>query len=144
MSYRLACEASDRIASIVSLAGANFGDPADCNATAPLSVLQIHGDADDTVPYEGGSFTTSSIPSALESAAYFAELDGCDPSPEAGDPIDLDSGIDGAETTVQSFTGCDAGYAAELWTIQGGGHIPELAESFPELIVDFALAHPKP
>jgi polyhydroxybutyrate depolymerase len=45
---------------------------------------------------------------------------------------------------VQSFTGCEAGYAAELWTIQGGSHVPNLDASYSEMVVDFLLAHPKP
>ena len=53
MSYRLACDASDRITALASLAGATFKSPSKCNATEPVSVLQVHGTQDDLVPYEG-------------------------------------------------------------------------------------------
>lgn len=144
MSYRLACEASDRIAAIVSLAGATFADPADCGATAPLSVLQIHGTMDEVVAYGGGSFVNA-YPSAAETTAYFAALDGCSQPPvSSGGPLDIDSMLAGAETTVDAYPDCDAGYGVELWTIVGGSHVPTLAPGFSEKIVDFLLAHPKP
>jgi polyhydroxybutyrate depolymerase len=117
MSYRLACEASDRIAAIVSLAGASFADTADCDAPAPLSVLQIHGDMDDTI---------------------------VTPAMSTGMTTDIDSSIDGDETTIDAYANCDAGYDVELWTIPGGGHIPTLAPGFADKLVDFLMAHPKP
>ena len=51
----------------------------------------------------------------------------------------------GAETTVTKYaSGCKAGGHAELWTIQGGSHIPQFGSTFPSLVVEFLLAHPKP
>jgi polyhydroxybutyrate depolymerase len=147
MSYRLACEAGDRIAAIISLAGATWLDPADCGAASPVSVAQIHGTMDDTVPYDGGPLGGGGtmIPSALDSVAYFANVAGCDAAiADTTTTYDLDSGIAGSETTVQSFGGCSAGYAAELWTIPGGAHIPALSDGYSDVLVDFLLAHPKP
>jgi polyhydroxybutyrate depolymerase len=144
MSYRLACEASDRIAAIASLAGASFADPTDCGATSPLSVLQIHGTMDEVVAYEGGTFAAA-YPSAAESTAHFAALAGCaEPPVSGGAPIDADAGLAGEETTVETYPDCDAGYAVELWTIVGGSHVPALAPRFSAKVVDFLLAHPKP
>jgi polyhydroxybutyrate depolymerase len=145
MSYRLACEASDRIAAIVSLAGASFADTADCAAPAPLSVLQIHGDMDDTIVYAGGTIGAAAYPSAADSTAYFATLAGCmTPAMSTGMTTDIDSSIDGDETTIDAYANCDAGYDVELWTIPGGGHIPTLAPGFADKLVDFLMAHPKP
>ena len=53
MSYRLACEASDVISHVVSLAGASWAEPEDCGLPAPVSVLQIHGAWDLTIRYGG-------------------------------------------------------------------------------------------
>lgn len=145
MSYRLACAAGSRIAAIVSLAGATFADPADCGAESAPSVLQVHGDNDETVPYAGGALAGTTIPSALESVSYFASVAGCDPTPmTAGAPLDLVSSLAGQETTVEAFGGCDAGYGFELWTIQGGSHVPAFTDAWAPTIVDFLLAHPKP
>lgn len=145
MSYRLACEASDRIAALVSLAGATFDDPADCDAPAPISVLQIHGDMDETVLYAGGAFGATAYPSAVESTSYFATRAGCTvPAMPTGRTTDIDGMIDGDETTIDAYADCDAGYGVELWTIPGGAHIPSLAPGFADKVVDFLMAHPKP
>ncbi len=144
MSYRLACEASDRIAAVVSLAGSTFADPADCVATTPLSVLQIHGDMDEVVAYEGGAVASGSYPSAADTTAHFATLAGCGGLATSGAPINLDPALAGDETTVEAYADCTAGYGVELWTIAGGSHVPTLNPDFPDWIVDFMFAHPKP
>ena len=54
MAYRLACDAADRFAAIVSLAGPFFSDASKCKPSAPVAVQHIHGTADTTVPYAGG------------------------------------------------------------------------------------------
>jgi polyhydroxybutyrate depolymerase len=46
----MACEASDVVTAIVSLAGATFATKDECTPTEPVSVLQIHGTADETGP----------------------------------------------------------------------------------------------
>ncbi len=43
---------------------------------------------------------------------------------------------------MESSTGCDDGGHVEVWTITGGGHIPDLSPSFPEEVFGFLLAHP--
>jgi polyhydroxybutyrate depolymerase len=46
---RLACDRSDKIAAVVSVAGAD-GVPT-CDPKHPVSILEIHGTADQVVPY---------------------------------------------------------------------------------------------
>ena len=59
--------------------------------------------------------------------------------------LDLDRGLDGLETDVTRYTsGCRPGGAAELWTINGGGHGPAVSDHFSRLVVEWLLAHPKP
>ena len=53
MSYRLACDASDVITHIVSLAGATWANAEECAQAQPVSVLQIHGSLDLTIRYQG-------------------------------------------------------------------------------------------
>ena len=55
MSHRLACDLSDRIAAIASLAGAAWNDASKCNPSSQVSVLDVHGDADTVINYGGGA-----------------------------------------------------------------------------------------
>ena len=87
MSFTMACEVSELVTSVVSLAGSTFPDVDSCKpANRRVSVLAVHGTADDTVPYEGAF----GIPGALKTAERYAMLAGCDTgSPQAGTDIDL-------------------------------------------------------
>jgi len=145
MSYRMACDHSDRIAAICSLAGAAWDDPTDCNASAPVNVLQIHGDRDPTILYGGGSIYGRTYPSAMESCEQWAAYAGCDPTPLPGDPLNLDKSLPGKESTVLRWeSGCDARGSAELWTIVGGDHVPNLSNPFTTNVIEWFYAHPKP
>ncbi|MFK8000954.1 MAG: PHB depolymerase family esterase [Polyangiales bacterium] len=125
MSYRMACDAADVITAIASLAGSEFLDEARCEPSQPVSTLQIHGTADETILYEGGENAGIGYPSAEETTARFGERNGCTES-EAAESIDLDSSLDGDETAVTRYTGCSEGVGAELWAIEGGEHLPTL------------------
>ena len=146
MSYRMACDHADVIASIASLAGATFLDPNACLPLAPVHVLQIHGTADTTVQYDGGCFYGSyCYPGAVETVERWAAYDGCALVAEPGAALDLDAGLPGAETQVTRYASeCERGGSAELWTIVGGSHIPLLSDDFSGLVIDFLYAHPKP
>lgn len=140
MSYRMACERAERFAGLVSLAGSDFPNDDDCVPSEPVSVLQIHGTEDPTIRYDGGE-TTRPYPSAPDVVARWAARAGCDTSagPVEGEPLDLDSGIEGAETVVTRYeTGCAA--SAELWTIEGGGHIPPLTRDFTPAVLSWMRA----
>jgi polyhydroxybutyrate depolymerase len=146
MSYRMACDHSDQIAAIASLAGAMWADATQCHATAPVSILQIHGTADAVINYMGGAIMGHTYPSAETTVLDWATLDGCGATPDTSAPaLDLEAALPGDETTVTKYgADCKAGGHAELWTIQGGSHIPTLSANFSRDVVDFLLAHPKP
>jgi polyhydroxybutyrate depolymerase len=145
MSYRMACDDAGVVAAIAGLAGATYANGADCSPSEPVHVLHVHGNMDRTVPYEGGSFVTGTIPGAVASVEYWAVEAGCNATPTDGTPLDLESSLTGDETTVSRYAdGCMPGGSAELWTIVGGGHIPELSTSFATSVLDWLLAHPKP
>ena len=146
MSYRMACDHADVIAAIVSLAGATFADPSRCAPTAPVSVLEIHGTADPVVGFEGGTREGQApFPSVKTTVTTWAGYDGCgaEPVPSAT-TLDLVSDLDGEETTVQSFPDCPPGVGVELWTMNGGEHVPNLSNDFTPSVIDFLFAHPKP
>jgi polyhydroxybutyrate depolymerase len=149
MSYRLACTHADRIAAIVSLAGATFAKSSDCRPANPVAVLQIHGTADDTIAFTGGSIEGHAYPGAQETVATWARYDGCaGPASPVDQRVDVDADLtdagQAAETTVKRWTGCKPGGAVELWTIPGGSHVPTISSSFGAAVLDFLQAHPKP
>ena len=47
-------------------------------------------------------------------------------------------------TAVTQYTGCKGGAEIDLWTIQGGMHIPGFNADFAPDVFKFLLAHPKP
>jgi polyhydroxybutyrate depolymerase len=145
LAHRLACDAP-RVAAIVSLAGAVWQDAARCQPSSPVAVLQVHGDADQTISYNGGSTGASggTYPSAHQTVATWADKDGCTPGlVDTGMTLDVDAALAGEETKVERYAGCRGG-AVELWTMRGGGHMPNFQESWPSLIYGFLSAHPKP
>jgi len=144
MSYRMACD-TDRIAALISLAGATWKDTAMCDPAAAVSVLQIHGTADDLVLYAGDGDGPGASPGAVETVTDWAGYDGCTGELALRDAaLDIDSVIPGAETEVSAFAGCPAGLGVELWTITGGGHIPPLHPDFATTVWSWLDAHPRP
>lgn len=137
MSYRMACEAPDRITALVSIAGATFKSESKCEGTGAVSVLQVHGTEDETIAFGGGLV----YPGAEETVGRWVTKDGCDPSGIAGDPLDIDDQVGGAETQVTRWQGCDAGTSVELWAMQGSTHIPGFSTAFAEKAMAFLLAH---
>jgi polyhydroxybutyrate depolymerase len=142
MAHRMACELSGRVAAIVSLAGAQQNDPTRCLPKEPVSVLQVHGTLDLLIGFGGAA---GQFPGARESVAIWANRNGCTGRlTYSGEKRDLDIPLLGAETKVEKYTGCPATGAVELWSIQGGGHVPVFTSHFAEGVYDFFAAHPKP
>lgn len=134
MAYRMACEAPERFAGIMALAGA----ATPCPGTEPVSVLHVHGENDDSVAF-GGEPAKGNI-GAKASAQHWADRNGCAPEPVMLEDLDLDTALDGAETTVASYTGCPEGVGVALWTIREGSHLPGFGAAFSEEVVAWLLA----
>jgi len=145
MADRLACEESDRLAGLISVAGAAAGPEVPCTPSTPLSVLEIHGDADPIVHYEGGVvFDRTDLPphaSALDSVKTWGRRLSCTGELKSGGHIDLEPYLKGDETEVQRFAGCRG--AVELWTVHGGEHYVALQPPAFEAMWAFIQAHPK-
>ncbi len=145
MSHRLACDLAPRIAAIVSVAGATWMDASKCAPSEPVSILDIHGDSDAVINYNGGLNPTGAYPSEAVTTQTWAQKNGCTGGMNtSAAPIDLDTGLAGAETGVMSYDGCPASGAVELWTIHGGSHFPAFPPSFAQTAYAFLMAHPKP
>ncbi len=146
MAHRLACDRADLFAGIVSLAGAVWKDETRCAPTGQPAILQVHGTVDAVILYGGGktSVNAPEYPGAIETVDTWAQKYGCTGGRvDAGAPLDLDSVLPGAETTRERYAGCPGG-EVQLWTINGGTHLPALNSSWAGTIYDFLDAHPKP
>jgi hypothetical protein len=76
---------------------------------------------DGSVPYDGGP----DLPSATQTVATWAQKNGCSGSlVDTGQTKDLDGVVAGPETHVARYS-CSKG-AAELWTMRGVGHLPNV------------------
>lgn len=143
MSYRMACDTPERITAIASLAGATFKDPSDCDPSEPVSVLQIHGTDDATIPYEGNE----TMPSALESVEFWAAETGCDlGAARVGERLDLDDTLEGDDTDALYFEeGCAAGFDHGLYSIIDGSHLPTSTRSknLSRRTLEWLLRHEK-
>ncbi len=136
MALRLACDASDVVTAVVSLAGAGFSDPARCASGQPVSVLAIHGNADDTVLYEGGSTETGVYPSAHRTVAQLAARNGCTGTLAADGTADFVGDAE-LETTREATEGCPTTGRADLWTVDRTGHIPFFNDAFRTAVLDW-------
>ena len=153
MAHRLACDRSSRVAAIVSIAGAQWLDPANCRPDQLVSVVEMHGDQDvaggnDPYPidYNGGSTFEGTYPSAHQTVSSWAQKNGCFGTlADTGQLLDLVPSLPGAETRIDAFTNCPPGIDVQLWTIQGGGHMDPLdTTAFGEAMWQFMIAHAKP
>jgi polyhydroxybutyrate depolymerase len=145
MAHRLACWMDDRLAAVVSLAGAGRAREEACAVATSLAIAEVHGDADSIVRFEGGRvFDSRELdphPSAPDTIRDWAVRLDCPAgkAPQAT-TVDLDPRLPGAETTIESRR-CPRG-VAELWTVHGGDHhlfTPALLTR----IGAFLTAHPK-
>ncbi len=120
MSYALACELNDRIAAIASVTGSMIApNLAACHPARPVPVMEIHGTADNTVPYNGSAATGFvSIPTLV--AAWVA-FNHCNPTP-AVTQIPNTNTADGSTVEHYVYTGGDLGSTVEHYKIMGGGH----------------------
>ena len=82
----------------------------------------------------------------MGSVERWAEYNGCKPIwDDDYPPLDLDADLPGDETIVTKYiTDCRPGGSAELWTIVGAGHVPNLSEHFSRYVVEWLLDHPQP
>lgn len=137
MSYRMACDRSERIAAIAPLAGSNFRTPEECGATRAVPVLHTHGTADPDVTFDDDGWSLG----AEKSIAFWTELAGCGPGTTDGGRRDYDVIVAGEETSVTVYDdGCEPGFAAELWAMEGVGHIPGFNDAWRDDLVEWLLA----
>jgi len=118
MSHALACELSNRIAAIASVTGSIDEDRiAYCDPMHTTPVMQIHGTADATVPYDG-DFGFMPVDSVV---AYWVNQNNCFGEPAfTAVPNIVTTDLCTAEHYV--YSSCNNDINIELFKIIGGGH----------------------
>ena len=151
MSYRVACELSDKIAAIGPVAGAFNYQP--CTPAHPVSVIIFHGTDDQHVLYNGGipkrqvdrhERTDTSVKDAV---AFWTTHNRCLQAPKKESR---------GKITRESYEGCTNGSGVSAITIQDEGHTwpgsvkwafwadePTKEISATDAIWEFFANHPK-
>ncbi|HEX8906030.1 MAG TPA: PHB depolymerase family esterase [Longimicrobiaceae bacterium] len=149
MAYLVGCALGDRFAAIAPVSG-ELTVP-DCRPPRPVSVLAIHGTADEHIPFNGGVGPRALARHDARSVAYaidtWRRLDGCPAAPTVRTA---------GEVVHTSYAPCSRGTAVELYAIQGGPHAwpggarsarfldqPSTALNATRVIWDFLAAHPR-
>lgn len=114
LAYRLACQLSDRVGSIVA-SGSTMVTPA-CTPARPVGVLQLQSELDTVVPHLGGAGTGPSsivFPAQQDTLARWAQLDACGAA--SSEP-----GTSGYAHTA--WADCAFGSSLEYYLTADGGH----------------------
>jgi polyhydroxybutyrate depolymerase len=148
MSHLVGCRVADRIAAIAVISGELSMD---CSPSRPVSVLIIHGTADENLPYDGGVGAKALDKHQVRPVSYavdsWRKFDRCPDTPAV-----TTSGV----VTHSVWSSCADGTALELYKIQGGGHAwpggqrmarfldaPSNAIDATQVAWDFFAAHPR-
>lgn len=118
MSYKLACELTDRIQAIASVTGSIVPSEFDiCMPPTTFPIMQIHGTADPTVSYEGSNFGVG-IEDLL---SFWVEHNDCANTP---DTVFIEESIaaDNCSAVKISYTDCDTDREVIFFKIIDGGH----------------------
>ncbi len=123
----LGCRLASQLALIVPVEGQLPASVSKtCAPAEPLSVYEIHGTADTTIPYAGGAFVAvaggTTVLSAPGSASRWATLDRCASPPTTSEPS--------ASVTLKVYSPCRGGATVTLETIIDGAHewTPDIAD----------------
>lgn len=139
MSYRMACNHADVVAGVASIAGPSYFDAADCQPSEPVSVLHIHGTADDTVDFLDAECT----PGAETIVSRWVSSNACSSAPIDRGDENYDSAVIGPETTVTGYSQCEGNTGVAFWKMNGSGHIAGFTENFTPDLLTWLFALPK-
>ena len=143
MSYRLACELSDKITAIAPVDGnIPFKLADECKPSNAVSVLAINNINDPLVPFEGGEIyghfhkvKLGRVLSVNESLRFWVNRNKCTAEPVVTEEPDRDPN-DGTRVTRSEFFNGDNGTEVILYAVEGGGHTwPGGVQYLPALII---------
>ena len=127
MSYKLACELTNKIAKIASVTGTmNPGLFNTCTPSTSIPVMEIHGTSDATVPYNGIANVMKPIPDVV---AYWVGHNNCDLTPTITPVPDNDPNDNCTAERIEYANG-DNNSKVVHYKITGGGH------TWPDAVID--------
>lgn len=129
LSYRLACELSNKICAIAPVDGnIPYMLSPDCSPSRPVSVLAINNLNDPLVPFEGGEVyghfhrvMLGRLLSVDESIGFWVKQNKCSTTPVVNEEPDRDP-KDGTRVMRKEYTNGDEQTEVILYTVDGGGH----------------------
>lgn len=118
LGERLACQLAGKVVAIAVQSGTLVADQ--CDPTAPVAVLEIHGTADTNVPIDGGvgptGLNAEDYPPAVNGLMTLAAHDGC-PGAPSHRPDGSNPAVD-----FEIWRPCDAGTAVVWAKVTGANH----------------------
>jgi polyhydroxybutyrate depolymerase len=118
MSYTLACALENKIAAIASVTGTmSTYQYANCSPYRPVPVMEVHGTADPTVPYAGGT----GMEPIDTTVKYWVTKNGCNPTAAFSNVPNINTS-DGCTAEHYVWSGGLSGSSVELYKIIGGQH----------------------
>jgi polyhydroxybutyrate depolymerase len=134
LAYRLACDFPEDFAAIASIAGTSVVEG--CNATRPVSVLEVHGTADEVVPYNNTTHSESAlpVPPAVDAISYWAQHDRT---------VSVQRQQGEGNLTVTTYSGGSDGTEVVLYTRNGGKHAWPTEIPTTDFIWRFFELHPR-
>ena len=159
LTYRFAAERGDLLAAVAPLAASIGGQPSEeepewriPDPIQPLSVISLHGLADDDITYEGGVSLhrggTRTYWSVEKSIDFWVSHNGCNPKA-------ADSYLNSGSVHIKSWGVCSNDTEVALYLLENWGHVwpgryftADLPEDDPlrnfdaaEIIWDFFKSH---
>jgi len=120
-SYELACQLSNRIAAIGSVAGSMSTETySNGNPSHPTPIVEIHGTNDPIITYSGSS--PAGYNSVTDVLSFWINYNNTDSSPIVTTMPDLNS-ADRSTVEYQSYKNGDSGTMVEHYKVIGGGHV---------------------
>ena len=149
MAYHLACKGLPGLRAVASLTGTSYVEDSSCAGAPPVSVLHVHGTADEVIRYAGDQSEPQDegepafYAGAEEMVTRWSQRAGCawpdDPQPYAN--LDLDRHVPGAETHAYRLQeSCAPGITIELWQGVGSSHGPAYGDAFVDALLGWLLA----
>lgn len=140
MSFRLACELSNRIAAFAPVAASMPESPTyNCNPSRPVPMMIIFGNEDPLVPFEGGDISILGISKrgkvipVKESVKYWVNFDGGNNIPAVSE---INNEDDDTKVIKSDYTSGKNNSEVIFMLVDGGGHTwPGGWQYLPKLII---------
>jgi polyhydroxybutyrate depolymerase len=128
MTFHLACDLSESITAIALVGGALMDDS--CSPSKPVSIYQVHGNQDPTIPFTGGG--KFNVPDIASSISTVNSKFDCTKTTDGFLPLN---------NVEQSAWNCPLGTQVKLTNFLENGH--EWHLEYTKYILRFLFAHPR-